>query len=130
MAAVFVSAAIHPAAWANALPVVRPPPEDRSRPRAIDADTSNARRYAMTSDTSPVDALPPAEPTRRYYVRPTPHVLIAFLPALGFIAADRVAATPIAIVASFAVSAVIFVRNPGGGVIRMLGVVDRIQIIR
>ena len=78
----------------------------------------------MTSDTAPVDALPPAEPTRRYYVRPTPHVLIAFLPALAFITADRFASTPVAILVSFAVSAVIFVRNPGGGgVIRMLGAI-------
>ena len=78
----------------------------------------------MTSDTSPVDALPPAEPTRRYYVRPTPDVLIAFLPALAFILADKFAATPVAIGVSFAVSAVIFVRNPGGGgVIRMLSAI-------
>ena len=78
----------------------------------------------MTSEAAPVDTLPSDEPRRRYYVRPSPQVLIAFLPALAFILADKFAPTAAAIGASFAVSAVIFVLNPGGGgVIRMLGAI-------
>jgi hypothetical protein len=78
----------------------------------------------MTSDALRADSSPEAERPRRYYVRPSPQVLIAFLPALAFILADKFVPTPGAIGTSFAVSAVIFVRNPGGGgVIRMLGAI-------
>ncbi len=91
--------------------------------RGIDRASEKSERSAMTSDALPGEPSPAVERPRRYYVRPSPQVLIAFLPALAFILTNRYAPTQAAIAVSFAVSVVIFVRNPGDGVIRMLGLI-------
>jgi len=56
----------------------------------------------------------------RTYVRPNPRILEAAAPSLVYIIVQRVAATEIAITASFVAAVVVFFRNPGRGTIRAL----------
>ena len=61
---------------------------------------------------------------RRGYLRPDFRVLAGILPSVAFLVLNSVTATKIAIVVSFVVSAAVFVRNPGSGVIRALTVIS------
>jgi len=61
---------------------------------------------------------------RRGYLRPDFRVLAGVLPSVAFLVLNSVTSTEIAIVVSFVVSAAVFARNPGSGVIRALTVIS------
>jgi intracellular septation protein A len=74
---------------------------------------------AREPDVPPLDARE-EDRLRRGYLRPDFRVWIGALPALVFLVLNWQTTTEIAIAASFAASVLVFVRNPGSGVIRAL----------
>lgn len=88
-------------------------PEDGGQPPSAAGDGGQP--------PSAVSAPPePAPERQRNYVRPNPRILEAVAPSLVYIGVQRIAATEIAIAASFVAAVVVFMRNPGRGTIRAL----------
>jgi hypothetical protein len=61
-------------------------------------------------------------------MRINPRIFLGTAPALVFLVAHQFTSTPVAILISFAVSALVFVRNSGNGIIRALSVLSFIIV--
>lgn len=78
-----------------------------------------AREHGAATNVPPIDA-EEEDRLRRGYLRPDFRVWIGGLPALVFLVVNWQTTTEVAITGSFAASVLVFVRNPGSGVIRAL----------
>jgi intracellular septation protein A len=65
---------------------------------------------------------------RRGHLRPDFRVFLGIVPPVAFLAANYLASTQVAIIVAFVASAIVFVSNPGSGVIRALAVISFVVV--